>query len=170
MNSRTALVGLFVLGISGLAGANPQRPAPPRATTTEAKPLSSTLRQARTVFLINESGGPATDTEFRQLQAQIRQWNRFLVVDSADRADVTISLRTSQVERVRTAGGVPVGARLANPKTSIVRTNLSTLTVRQRSNGEILWTGEDEAVAAMIQRLQQDMTAPPGLCVVFWCW
>src|SRR5688500_2711802 len=135
MNIRTALVCLFVVGISGFAGTNAQqRPAPARATTPEAKPLPPTLKQARTVFLINETRGPATDAEFRQLQAQLRQWNRFQVVDSADRADVTMSLSTSQIERVRTAGGVPVGARLANPKTSVVRTNVSTLTVRQRAN------------------------------------
>jgi len=174
MNFRTPLVCLFVVGLAGLADVNAQqRPAgtpPARVTTTETKPLPSVLRQAKTVFLINEAPGPAADPEFRELQAQLRQWNRFQVVDRADRADVTMSLSTSQVERVRTAGGIPPGARLANPRTSIIRSNVSRLTVRQRSNGEILWAGEDEAVGAMIRRLQQGMPLGPKLCVVFWCW
>ena len=173
MNIRSSLVSLFIVGIAGLADVSAQPPtgaSPVRATPTQTKPLPSILKDAKTVFLVNEAPGPATDSEFRELQAQMRQWNRFQVVDRADRADVTMSLRTRQVERVRTAGGVPAGARLANPRTSIVRTNVSTLTVRQRADGEILWTGENEVVGVMIQRLQQGMPLGPALCVVFWCW
>src|SRR5687768_12707970 len=114
MDRRTLFACFVIVGISGLAVPKAQRPtgeSPARVVTTDGKPLPSTLKQARTVFLVNEAPGPTTDAEFRELQAQLRQWNRFQIVDRADRADVTISLKTSQVERTRIAGGVPAGAR-----------------------------------------------------------
>jgi len=171
MKVRIALVCLLIAGIGGLAEGNAQRPgSASTARVTPAKPVPSTLREARTIFLINETPGPAADAELRDLQAQLRQWNRFRIVDRADLADLTMSLATSEIERTRIAGGAPVGARLANPRTSVVRTTVSTLTVRQRSSGEILWAGGNEPAGAVIRRLQQEMPLGPALCVVVWCW
>jgi hypothetical protein len=167
---RPLLVCLFIVGAGGFGGVSAQRPSPAGLQTVQPRPLPSALRQARTVFLVNETPGPTAETEFRELQAQLRLWNRLQVVDRADRADLTMSLTTTQIERTRIAGGAPVGARLANPKTSIVRSNVSTLIVRAPSSGEILWAGEDEVVGAIIRRLQQGMSLGPAVCVVFWCW
>src|SRR5712691_10089494 len=113
MNFRTLLVSALIVGNGGFLVAKSQRESatsPARPATTEAKKLPATLARAKTAFLINEAPGVATDLEFRDLQAQLRKWNHFEVVDRADRADVTISLSTRQVERVGSPSGAPIGA------------------------------------------------------------
>jgi hypothetical protein len=173
MNSRAVLLGLLIVGPSGLLPANSQRATSAsgaRPATTDAK-VPPTLLRARTAFLINEPPGRDTDPAFRELRAQLHKWNRFEVVDRADRADVTISLSTSQVERGAVGSGAPTGAGFVNPaKSPTVRSNFLTLTVRQRATGVILWTGGSGTVTSALQRLQQDMPRGPTLCVAFWCW
>ena len=106
--------------------------------------------RAKTAFLINEAPGRTTDAEFRELRAQMRQWGHFEVV-IAHRADVTISLALSEVERAGLQSGAPVGAKFVNPSKAIVRSSVSTLTVRQRSTGEILWSAGSGTVTTVLQ-------------------
>jgi hypothetical protein len=172
MNVRTLIVWFVVAGTIPLAAAEAQSgraasaPRPAAAANTAAK--AARLGRAKTAFLINETPGPATDATFRDLQTQMRK--RFTVVDRADRAEVTISLNTVQVERVTLPGGAPVGARLVNPKTATVRSNVSTVTVREQASGEILWTGKDADISIVARDLQQAALADPGVCVLVWCW
>jgi hypothetical protein len=173
MNLRTLLVLGLIAGNGGFLLANSQRTggtSSTRAATTQARKLPSTLVRAKTAFLINETPGLATDLDFRDLQAQLRKWNHFEVVDRADRADVTISLSTSQIERAGSPSGAPTGANFVNPSRGIVRSHVSTLTVRQRSSGETLWSGTSGTVATALQRLQLELPGGPRLCVVVWCW
>ena len=173
MNLRTFLVWCAIVGNGGWLAANSQRPvATPsaRVATTESKKLPSTLVRAKTVFLINDAPGRATDGEFRDLQAQLRRWGHFEVVDRADRADVTMALTTSEVERPAVQSGAPIGAKFVNPSKNIVRSNVSTLTVRQQSSGEILWSGASDTVGAALRRLQLQMPSGPRMCVAVWCW
>ncbi len=170
MNFRVLTCGLFVvtIGSAGLWAGGPQRTATtaPRAAT---KPLSATLLKARTAFLINEAPGPESNAAFQTLQGELRRWKRFDLVDQADRADVTVSLTTKQVERVSEIGA-PRGARLVNPRTAIVRSNVSTVTIRQRATSEVLWSGDSETIVAVLRPLQQQMTVTPSVCVAVWCW
>jgi len=108
--------------------------------------------------------------DFRELQAQMRKWGHFEVVDRADRADVTISLSTTEVQRAAPQSGAPVGANFVNPTKSVVRSNVSTLTIRQRSSGEILWSEASGTAATALQRLQLEMPGGPKMCVAVWCW
>jgi hypothetical protein len=173
MNFRTLVAWGLILGNGEFLAAKSQqavRVPPARVATAEAKRLPPALVRARTVFLINEAPGAATDAEFRELRAQLRNWNHFEVVDRADRSDVTMSLGVREVERAGLQNGAPVGAKFVNPSKAIVRINVSTLTVRQRSTGEILWSGETGTVTTALQRLQQEMPGGPRMCVVFWCW
>jgi hypothetical protein len=173
MNFRTLVVWALIVGNGAFVAASSQRTGgtvPVRAATTEARRLPQTLVRAKTAFLINEAPGRATDAEFRELRAQMRQWGHFEVVDRADRADVTISLALSEVERAGLQSGAPVGAKFVNPSKAIVRSSVSTLTVRQRSTGEILWSGGSGTVTTVLQRLQQEMPGGPRMCVVVWCW
>lgn len=173
MNLRTVVVWGLIVGNGGFLAAQSRQaasPPPARAATPEVKRLSPALVRAKTVFLINEAPGRATDAEFRELRAQLRNWDHFEVVDRADRSDVTISLGVSEVERAGLQSGAPVGAKFVNPSKAIVRSMVSTLTVRQRSTGEILWSGGNGTVTSALQRLQQDMPGGPRMCVVFWCW
>jgi hypothetical protein len=172
MNLRALLVCAFIIGNGGFALATAQRPssAPPaRVPAAPAKTLPPTLVRARTAFLINEAPGLDTDREFRELRTQLRLWDHFEVVDLANRADVTISLSTSQVERPGIETGAPIGAGFVNPSRGLVRRNVSKLTVRQRSTGEILWSGESASVTTVLQRLQQEMPRAPKVCFAFWC-
>jgi len=173
MNVRTLLVLGVVVGSGGFVSANSQgagAASSTRAATKETRRLPSTLVRARTAFLINEAPGRATDMDFRELQAQMRKWGHFEVVDRADRADVTISLSTTEVQRVAPQSGAPVGANFVNPTKSVVRSNVSTLTIRQRSSGEILWSGASGTAATALQRLQLEMPGGPKMCVAVWCW
>jgi len=173
MNLRTLLIGALIVGNGGLLLANAQRAgstSEARVATTDARVLQPTLVRARTAFLINDGPGRATDEEFLELRAQLRRWGHFDVVDRADRADVTISLSTSQVERPGLQSGAPIGAKFVNPSTAVVRSYVSTLTIRQRSTGEVLWSGGSGTVTSALQRLQQELPGGPKVCVAFWCW
>ena len=173
MSSRALLLGVLIVGNSGLLLANSQRgtsTSGARAEATDAKALPPTLAHARTAFLIDEAPpGGETDLAFREMRALLHTWNRFEVVDRADRADVTISLSSIQVERVAGGSGAPIGAGFVNPAKNIAHSTVWTLTVRQRATGVILWTGKSETVTRGLQRLQQDMPRGPTLCIVFWC-
>jgi hypothetical protein len=173
MNVRTLLVLGVVVGSGGFASANSQgsgTASASRVATKETRRLPSTLVRAKTAFLINEAPGRATDTDFRELQAQVRKWGHFEVVDRADRADVTISLSTTEVQRLAVQSGAPIGANFVNPSRSLVRSNVSTLTIRQRSSGEILWSGASGTAATALQRLQLEMPSGSRMCVAVWCW
>jgi len=87
-----------------------------------------------------------------------------------DRADVTISLSTRQIERVVGGSRAPIGARFVNPETATVRSDVFTLTLRQRSTGALLWSGESATVTGALQRMQLALPRVPTLCVVMWCW
>src|SRR5205823_4310698 len=151
-----------------------QRPTGSAAVTPpSAKSLALTLEHAKTVFLINDAPSrPDTDAAFLALRAQLRAWNRFEIIDRADRADVTISLSMRQIERVVGGGGsrAPIGARFVNPETATVRGDVFTLTLRQRSTGATVWSGESATVTGALQRMQLALPRVPTLCVVVWCW
>jgi hypothetical protein len=173
MTVRTLLVLGVVVGSGGFVSAESQGGATTssaRVATKETTRLPSTLVRAKTAFLINEAPGRATDMDFRELQAQLRKWGHFDLVDRADRADVTISLSTTEVQRAAVQSGAPVGANFVNPSRSVVRSNVSTLTIRERSSGEILWSGASGTAATALQRLQLEMPGGPRMCVAVWCW
>jgi len=171
MKVGTLLFCGFVVGNGGqlLASSQGAGTAAQTRAATKATKVPSTLVRAKTAFLINDAPGRATDLEFRELQDQLRKWDRFDIVDRADRADVTITLSTSQIERPGLPSGAPIGAKFVNPSTAVVRSTVSTLTVRQRSTGETLWSGGSGTVTSTLQRLQQDFPGGPSVCVAFWC-
>jgi len=140
------------------------------SASSAAKPLPSSLVRAKTAIVVNDSpAGPTADAEFRQLQTELSRWKRFQVVNDASRADVSISLSTKQVETVA-QGGAPVGARLVNPRRAVVRSDVSTVTVRHQTTGEVLWTGSSGSVATVVRRLQDQMPLGGKVCVAVWCW
>ena len=169
----SAFIGvLMIVGSRGFLEATPQgasTSSPPGASTLTAN-AASTLGNARTAVLIHE-GPPSADADahLRELRTQLRKWNRFDVIDRADRADVTIALNISQQDSVALGSAAPVAAGLVHPERATVRRNVLTLTVRQRSTGVVLWTGASGTVANGLQRLQQAMPRGPAVCVLFWC-
>ena len=144
------LAGLSIGGFGAVSAAQrgpaaaPQRTtgAAQRATVAQRPPErpSTPLTGARTAFLINERQTPASRKQFSQLRGRLLRWRRFDLVQTANRADVTISL-----------GPAP------------------SLTVRQRSNGTELWTTTGGTVPVMLQRFEKEFPAAPKVCFIAWC-
>jgi hypothetical protein len=167
MKVQYLLVGLLIAGSSAPMQAQlpPYRSSPAPAP----KPLPSALVRAKTAIVVNDSpAGSRGDTEFKQLQTELGRWKRFQVVTDASRADVSISLSTKQVETLA-QGGAPVGAKLANPRRSIVRSDVSTVTVRQLTTGETLWTASGGSVATLVRTLEAQMPLGGKVCFAVWC-
>src|SRR5262245_4880037 len=97
MMSRALFVVILAASCSAFPAAISQRTT---ATGTAGTPTRNppTLGRARTLFLINEASPERNaDLEFGDLRAQLRRWNRFELVDRAERADITMALGTKQI-------------------------------------------------------------------------
>jgi hypothetical protein len=167
MKKPIVLAALLVASAVSVA-AQLQRVEAPKTRPPAPQPVPASLVQAKTIFLINDQPGAAV-SDFSAMQTELRRWNRFSIVDAAERADVTLSLSTAEVERVSEIGA-PRGARLVNPRTAVVRRNVSTLTIRRRSTDEVLWTGDGDTAVIVVRQLQQLFpVVVPSFCFANWC-
>jgi len=168
MKNQIVLAALLVSSAVSVTAAQLQRVEAPKTRPTAPQPVPASLVQAKTIFLINEQTGAAA-SDFSAMQTELRRWNRFAIVDAAERADVTLSLSTAEMERVSEIGA-PRGARLVNPRTAVVRRNVSTLTIRRQSTDEVLWTGAGDTAVIVVRQLQQLFpVVVPSFCFANWC-
>lgn len=91
-------------------------------------PLPPELMQAKTVYIQND-GAPTSD--LRVCTEELNKWGRFTVVSNPKDADVIFRLN------FRIENG---GYRVTSYGVSSTMNALKTITVSQRSTGNILWT------------------------------
>ena len=114
------------------------------AVAQEYAPLPEKLVEAKSVYLINESGDlKAYDRFFKELKT----WNRFGVVAAREEADVIMVLSSKDRGGVSVATGSATasGNTATGSTTSVdIPSTFLHLRVSDRSTSEVLWTDETE--------------------------
>jgi hypothetical protein len=81
-------------------------------------PVPAALKEAKTVFFVNESGSQDT---FDQLAKRFQKWGRFTLVDAAEKSDITLTLEASSFRH-----GWPVRITKTGTATALWSDNMNT--------------------------------------------
>ena len=144
------------------ADQQPVKPAQPASSDKKTAPKIETptarLASARNVFIIRSHGG---SIPYDTIRTTIDDWQRFTLVNSADKADLIIEVASSG------DSGVRVGSSMSpNPETGrmeesthssrdLTATEVS-MTVLDAHNKRVLWRGTESAKYAVREKAREN--------------
>lgn len=141
------VAGLLVLIVSGIATAAAQQPEP--SAQPPANPGAAAhydrMAAARTVFLKNIGG---SDIPFNVISRNFESWSRYILVDSAEKADMVIEIQSPDdgTEKKDSSGGktsVYGGNQQKQQDAPKPATEMIVLTVYDK-NKRPMWIGREE--------------------------
>jgi hypothetical protein len=141
----------------------PQPQQPPPAQQPAKKPVvdtaSARLTSAKNVMITRARG---SQIPYDVISSTLDGWGRFTMVDTADKADLVVTVATSGADSgVRVSGSDAVSPLTGRPErssnSSVDLSNAEiTMTVYDAKNKRVLWTAVETAKSAMKQTAREN--------------